>query len=224
MTEQQSALIVGAGPGLGAALVQRFAAAGMNITATARSAGKAAAVAEAAAATNDSGSEIVGLQADATNEAEVDGLFAAHAARWGAPDVVIYNAGAFMKASIVGATADDFRRCWEANCFGGFIVAKAAAARESSRIAQIEQDIRENGQRVRLLRAEVARLEQPARLESLSRQIGMAPVAVARQAKEGQLTALKPVAAQPAAPAAAPSPAAVADDAPVPTPSPEPAQ
>ncbi|WBT05741.1 cell division protein [Brevundimonas vesicularis] len=104
--------------------------------------------------------------------------------------------------------------------------AKAAAARESSRIAQIEQDIRENGQRVRLLRAEVARLEQPARLESLSRQIGMAPVAVARQAKEGQLTALKPVAAQPAAPApsAAPAPAAVADDAPVPTPSPEPAQ
>lgn len=104
--------------------------------------------------------------------------------------------------------------------------AKAAAARESSRIAQIEQDIRENGQRVRLLRAEVARLEQPARLESLSRQIGMAPVAVARQAEEGQLTALKPVPAQPAAsaPAAAPAPAAVADDAPVPTPSPEPAQ
>lgn len=104
--------------------------------------------------------------------------------------------------------------------------AKAAAARESSRIAQIEQDIRENGQRVRLLRAEVARLEQPARLESLSRQIGMAPVAVARQAKEDQLTALKPVPAQPAAPtpAAAPAPAAVADDAPVPTPSPEPAQ
>ena len=107
-----------------------------------------------------------------------------------------------------------------------FYAAKAAAARESSRIAQIEQDIRENGQRVRLLRAEVARLEQPARLESLSRQIGMAPVAVARQAKEGQLTALKPVPAQPAAsaPAAAPAPAAVADDAPVPTPSPEPAQ
>jgi hypothetical protein len=104
--------------------------------------------------------------------------------------------------------------------------AKAAAARESSRIAQIEQDIRENGQRVRLLRAEVARLEQPARLESLSRQIGLAPVAVARQAKESQLTALKPVPAQPAAPvpAAAPAPAAVADDAPVPTPTPEPAQ
>lgn len=105
--------------------------------------------------------------------------------------------------------------------------AKAAAARESSRIAQLEQDIRENGQRVRLLRAEVARLEQPARLEALSRQIGMAPVDVHRQAKEAQLTELKPVpapastaAATPAvAPAAAP--AAVVEDA---APAPEPAQ
>lgn len=108
--------------------------------------------------------------------------------------------------------------------------AKAAAARESSRIAQLEQDIRENGQRVRLLRAEVARLEQPARLEALSRQIGMAPVDVHRQAKEAQLTELKPVPAQastaastaattPAvAPAAAP---AIAEDA---ASAPEPAQ
>jgi len=94
--------------------------------------------------------------------------------------------------------------------------AKAAAARESSRIAQLEQDIRENGQRVRLLRAEVARLEQPARLEALSRQIGMAPVDVHRQAGEGQLTALKPAAsaAKPAAaPAATPAAPAIADDA-----------
>ena len=94
--------------------------------------------------------------------------------------------------------------------------AKAAAARESSRIAQLEQEISANNQRVRLLRAEVARLEQPARLEALSRQIGMAPVDVHRQAGEGQLTALKPAAsaAKPAAaPAATPAAPAIADDA-----------
>jgi hypothetical protein len=89
--------------------------------------------------------------------------------------------------------------------------AKAAAARESSRIAQIEQDIRENGQRVRLLRAEVARLEQPARLESLSRQAGLAPTDVQRQAGEDQLPQLKP--ADKPRPAAAPAPAAVIEDA-----------
>ncbi|WP_395942504.1 cell division protein [Brevundimonas sp.] len=95
--------------------------------------------------------------------------------------------------------------------------AKAAAARESSRIAQIEQDIRENGQRVRLLRAEVARLEQPARLESLSRQVGLAPTDVNRQAREGQLPELKPAPAPQsgvAAPiAAAPVVAAPVEDA-----------
>ena len=92
--------------------------------------------------------------------------------------------------------------------------AKAAAARESSRIAQLERDIRENGQRVRLLRAEVARLEQPARLESLSRQIGLAPVDVRRQAEEGQLPELKPAPAhKPAAPAAAAPTPAVDEDA-----------
>ena len=38
-------------------------------------------------------------------------------------------------------------------------IAKAAAARESAEISRIESEIRENRQRVRLLRAEVTRLE-----------------------------------------------------------------
>jgi hypothetical protein len=68
-------------------------------------------------------------------------------------------------------------------------VAKAAAARESARIAELEQKIGEHRQRVRLLRAEVARLEQPARLEALSRGIGMAPVKPKQQADEAGLPA-----------------------------------
>lgn len=91
--------------------------------------------------------------------------------------------------------------------------AKAGAARESSRIAQLEQDIAENGQRVRLLRAEAARLEQPARLESLSRQIGMAPVDVHRQADEAALPALKAPKADLSDTAAPPAPASVEDAA-----------
>ena len=88
-------------------------------------------------------------------------------------------------------------------------VAKAAAAREGGRITQIEREIADNGQRVRLLRAEVARLEQPARLEALSRQAGLGPVDVRRQADEGSLNSLapipdpKPVIIEPTPPAAA---------------------
>ena len=85
-------------------------------------------------------------------------------------------------------------------------VAKADAARESSRIAGLERDIRENGQRVRLLRAEVARLEQPARLEALSREIGLGPVDVHRQKAEAALPSLKPEDKPGSVPAAAAPP------------------
>ena len=95
-------------------------------------------------------------------------------------------------------------------------IAKAAAARESAEIGRIEGDIRENRERVRLLRAEATRLEQPARLESLSRQAGLSPTDVHRQAEADKLAQLKSGAAKPAAAApAAPSPAvnpAVDDD------------
>ena len=90
-------------------------------------------------------------------------------------------------------------------------IAKAAAARESAEISRIESEIRENRQRVRLLRAEATRLEQPARLEALSREIGLGPVDVRRQAVEAGLPAIAP---PPPVVAAAPAPAAVAPAAP----------
>ena len=98
-------------------------------------------------------------------------------------------------------------------------VAKTAAARESTEIGKIEGEISDTRERVRLLRAEISRLEQPSRLEALSHAAGLAPVDVHRQASEGQLTQLQPAspgaakpapAAKPVAPAAPP----VAEEAP----------
>ncbi len=99
-------------------------------------------------------------------------------------------------------------------------LAKAAAARESARIAELEQQIGESGQRVRLLRAQVARLEQPARLEALSREAGLGPVDMKRQASEDNLANLVPVPAPKPVVVVAPTPAAPAPDvaeAPAPT-------
>ena len=87
-------------------------------------------------------------------------------------------------------------------------IAKAGAARESAQIGDLERQIAENRQRVRLLRAEVTRLEQPGRLEALSRGIGLAPLDSRRQAGEAALTELapqpdpKPVIVEPTVPAA----------------------
>ena len=72
-------------------------------------------------------------------------------------------------------------------------LAKAGAARESARISDLERQISDNGQRVRLLRAEVARLEQPNRLEALSRDLGLGPVAVHRQTTVDSLASLAPI-------------------------------
>lgn len=107
----------------------------------------------------------------------------------------------------------------------GVYIAKAAAARESAEIGALEQQIAENRQRVRLLRAEAARLESPTRLEALSRAAGLGPVEMKRQAEEGRLDALTPIA--PPAPVVepAPEPAAAAEapvDAPAATPREEP--
>ncbi|WP_425991325.1 cell division protein FtsL [Brevundimonas sp. TWP2-3-2] len=98
-------------------------------------------------------------------------------------------------------------------------VAKAAAARESAAIGQLERQIAENSQRVRLLRAEAARLEQPGRLETLSRGAALAPVKAERQVDENALPTLKPVPVPVVAPVpAAPAPAVAgpAGDAPAP--------
>ena len=104
-------------------------------------------------------------------------------------------------------------------------VAKAAAAREGARIADLERQITENGQRVRLLRAEVARLEQPGRLEALSRDAGLGPVDVHRQATEDRLAALAPIPEpRPVVVIPTPAAAAVEDAAPVEGPASEDAQ
>jgi hypothetical protein len=94
-------------------------------------------------------------------------------------------------------------------------VAKAAAARTGSDIADLERQIAENGRRVRLLRAEAARLERPVRLEALSRDAGLVPVDVHRLATEDRLPTLAPRPEPAPAPAPTPAPAVAEPEAPV---------
>ena len=83
---------------------------------------------------------------------------------------------------------------------------KAQAARQSAEIAALQRDISDQRQRVRLLTAEAARLEEPGRLEALSRQAGLAPIAVEQGADVDALPAL-------ASGQATPEPAAVEPEA-----------
>jgi NAD(P)-dependent dehydrogenase (short-subunit alcohol dehydrogenase family) len=113
------ALIVGVGPGLGAALARRFAQGGLAVAVAAR---RVDALSELAR-------EIGGraYACDATEEDSVSQLFAAVERDLGRPTVVVYNAGAFSPGSVLEINAAEFERCWRALCLGGFLVGQRAA-------------------------------------------------------------------------------------------------
>ncbi len=117
----QVALILGAGPGLGLALGRRCASAGMKVALAARDGARVAEMAE------EFGSTARGYGCDATRERDVDSLYAQVTAELGAPDLVVYNAGAFVRRNVVDIEAEDFERCWRVGCLGGFLLGRAAA-------------------------------------------------------------------------------------------------
>src|SRR5262245_50909152 len=121
---QQVAIVVGVGPGLGLALVNRFADAGMKVAAAARNSKKLAASLGQRAA-----GQIRAYDCDTTEARDVETLFAGVERDLGRPDIVVYNAGAFQRAGILDIAAEDFVRCWRVGCYGGFLVGQQAARR-----------------------------------------------------------------------------------------------
>ena len=69
----------------------------------------------------------------------------------------------------------------------GVYLAKAAAGRERGDITAVQTQIDDENKRLRLLQAEVAHLEEPARLTSLSVQIGLQPTDVKHEGAPEQL-------------------------------------
>lgn len=124
MSEPETALIVGVGPGLGAALARCFAGAGMDVAVAARDAAR---MAPLAAELEASGRRVRAYACDVTKEAEVEALFGSVTADLGAPGVVVFNAGAFVRKGLLETAADEFERCWRVGCLGGFLVGRAAA-------------------------------------------------------------------------------------------------
>ena len=57
----------------------------------------------------------------------------------------------------------------------GVYLSKAGAGREAGRVADVDEQIAGEARKLRVLRAEVAHLETPARLERLSAYVSLAP-------------------------------------------------
>jgi short-subunit dehydrogenase len=115
-----TALIVGAGSGLSAALARAFAKAGMAVALAARSTDKLAALAKETGAKT--------YACDASDGAQVDKLFAALDGA-GAPDVVVYNASYRTRGPFTELVAAEVEKAIAVSAFGAFLVAQAAAKR-----------------------------------------------------------------------------------------------
>ncbi len=113
------ALVVGAGPGLGAALARRFAAGGYAVAVARR---KAADLEDLAA---EVGGKAYGC--DAADAENVAALLERIGKDLGTPTLVAYNAGAYSPGSILEIAPAEFERCWRIGCLGGFNVGQQAA-------------------------------------------------------------------------------------------------
>ncbi|MFN4087757.1 MAG: SDR family NAD(P)-dependent oxidoreductase [Alphaproteobacteria bacterium] len=114
-----TAIVVGVGPGLGAALGRRFAAAGMTVALAARRRERVEPLAAETGA--------AAYACDATREADVAALFAAVRRDLGEPDLVVFNASGRVRKPLIDIGVAELEAAWRGACLGGFIVGREAA-------------------------------------------------------------------------------------------------
>lgn len=187
MNEHKVAVVLGVGPGLGAAAARRFAREGFAVGLMARGQDKLTPVQEDI---EKAGGKALSISTDATDPASVVAAFAQVHDKLGDPDVFIYNAGAFQMGGILEVTPEQFEHCWKANCFGGFLGAQ-----------QVLPDMVKRGRGTILLTGATASLRGGARFsclavgkfglralaQSLAREFGPQGVHVAHIIVDGQI-------------------------------------
>lgn len=117
-------IIFGAGSGTGAEIAKLFASHGHPVVVSRRDASALGALVKTIDASQG---RALGAAADATNAAQVTGVFETALATYGVPEVVVFNAAGFARASIIETAPDAFEALWRATAFGGFVVGREAA-------------------------------------------------------------------------------------------------
>ncbi len=117
---------VGASAGLGAALCRRFAAEGLHVYASGRSADKLEVVAKEI---REAGGEATPVVADATSPADLIRLLDTACEASGPPALAVYNAGNNRFRPLLEMDDCFFEDLWRLCCFGGFVFGREAARR-----------------------------------------------------------------------------------------------
>jgi len=119
--QSKTALIVGAGPGLGLSLGKAFTRAGMQVAFASRSPDRLRAPA------SELGAEI--FQCDVADRRSIEALFDQVDQAIGTPDVVVFNPSPRVKGPLVALDPDVVHHSLSVSAFGAFIVAQQAARR-----------------------------------------------------------------------------------------------
>jgi NAD(P)-dependent dehydrogenase (short-subunit alcohol dehydrogenase family) len=122
MPSKEHAIIIGVGPGLGAALVERCAREGLAVSAGARNAERLRALLDQRGL-----KDVASHACDVTDQASVDDLFGGAISVHGTPSLVVFNASGYARGSILDLTASQVEAAWRIGCLGGFHVGQAAA-------------------------------------------------------------------------------------------------
>ncbi len=118
MSEQETALIVGAGAGLSASLARRAARDGMRVALAARNTEKLAPLVA------ETGASAYGC--DVTDRQAVEALFDAVISDLGPPDLVVFNPSARQRGAFLELDPEGVEQAIAVTAFGGFLVAQAA--------------------------------------------------------------------------------------------------
>lgn len=130
MSEANTCIILGVGPGLGAALARRFAKAGHTVAVAARNADKLSSIVDEIAA---AGGSAKAYACDATKETDVVGLVEAAEADLGPAGIAIYNASGRVRKPIAEIEVAEMVDSWQRSCLGGFLLGREAARRMQPR-------------------------------------------------------------------------------------------
>ena len=120
----KTAIITGAGRGIGRAIAIAYAEAGASICAAARSRNE---IDEVAAIINEAGGRAIAVECDVTDQAAVEEMVAATVAEFGGIDVLVNNAGVGLERGLVGDDNPDlWKKTLEINLFGVYHCIRAA--------------------------------------------------------------------------------------------------
>ena len=122
--QQKTAVVTGAGQGIGRAVAMALAAGGARVCCVSKTRSR---VTECAHAIELEGGKAVGVTADVTRESEIEEAFDSARKAFGAVHIVIANAGVNLdRNTIEESSSEDFAATVQVNLVGAYLTARAA--------------------------------------------------------------------------------------------------